>query len=189
MLMFDEIQSGNGRTGSFFYYQQTGITPEVVPTDKALGNGVPIGACLARGAAAELFAPGHHGSTYGGNPLSCAAALAVLDVMIDEEMPARAPALAQQLLDAFHGSLKHTAAVTEVRHAGLMIGIELDKPCAKLAPLALENRILINVTAGSTLRLLPPLVLEPAQAGELGARLAATVDHWLQNSDRLQGAA
>lgn len=189
LLIFDEIQSGNGRTGSYFYYQQLGFKPDIVTTAKALGNGVPIGACLAQGQAAELFAPGHHGSTYGGNPLACAAASAVMDVISKGSMSERAPILAHSVLESFQSSFKHGSFIKEVRQAGLMIGIELQSACGELAKRALQEGILINVTAGNTIRLLPPLVMEQEQAQELGERLAKTVNTWLEESSPLQGAA
>ncbi|MEM9398327.1 MAG: aspartate aminotransferase family protein [Pseudomonadota bacterium] len=189
LLIFDEIQSGNGRTGSYFYYQQLGFKPDIVTTAKALGNGVPIGACLAQGQAAELFAPGHHGSTYGGNPLACAAASAVMDVISKSSMSERAPILAHSVLESFQSSFKHGSFIKEVRQAGLMIGIELQSACGELAKRALQEGILINVTAGNTIRLLPPLVMEQEQAQELGERLAKTVNTWLEESSPLQGAA
>jgi acetylornithine/N-succinyldiaminopimelate aminotransferase len=179
LLMFDEVQCGNGRTGSHFYFQQTGVTPDVLTTAKALGNGVPIGACLARGSAASTFAPGHHGSTYGGNPLACAAAGAVLDALEDTSLMARAEPLGAAIRECFRETLRHRDALREMRGAGLMIGIELDRDCGPLAARALEAGLLINVTAGSTLRLLPPLILSDGQAQQLGSALATVVDRWL----------
>ena len=181
LLMFDEVQSGNGRTGSHFYFQQLGIVPDVLTTAKGLGNGVPIGACLARGEAAATFAPGHHGSTYGGNPLACAAAASVLEVLQSESLPARAPRLASIVRDSFSGALKHGELLREVRSAGLMLGFELDRDCGELAGRALAAGLLINVTAGSTIRLLPPLVISDAQAEELGTGLARVVDGWVED--------
>jgi acetylornithine aminotransferase len=179
LLIFDEVQSGNGRTGSHFYYQQIGVAPDILTTAKGLGNGMPIGACMARGRAADVFGPGHHGSTYGGNPLACAAAAAVLDALQSDALAARAEPLATRLIDSFRSSLRGGEALREIRHAGLMIGIELDRPCPELAGLALEAGLVINVTAGSTLRLLPPLILDDSQAQAIGSRLAAVVDAWL----------
>ncbi|WP_439102092.1 aspartate aminotransferase family protein [Congregibacter sp.] len=181
LLIFDEVQSGNGRTGSYFYYQQIGITPDVVTTAKALGNGVPIGACLARAEAAHTFAPGHHGSTYGGNPLACAAAGAVLEALATEQLQERADPLGQLIQDSFVAALQHQEAVSEYRRAGLMMGIELKSDCAELVRLALDAGILINVTAARTIRLLPPLVMSDAQGRQLGETLAAVVDRWLDH--------
>ncbi|MFT7286391.1 MAG: acetylornithine/N-succinyldiaminopimelate aminotransferase [Halieaceae bacterium] len=189
LLIFDEVQSGNGRTGSYLYGQQIGITPDIVTTAKALGNGVPIGACMARGDPAQTFAPGHHGSTYGGNPLACAAAMAVLETLETDTPPARALMLSSIVRDSFLKELKHAEALCELRSAGLMIGIELDRDCGNLVADALTAGLLINVTAGRTIRLLPPLVMSEAQATTLGAGVAAVVDRWMAQQPTLEGAA
>ncbi len=189
LLLFDEVQSGNGRTGSYFYYQQLGIRPDVVSTAKALGNGVPIGACLARGDAAGTFAPGHHGSTYGGNPLACAAAGAVLESLQEDQLMPRAEELGALIESSFRSALQRKDALRETRRAGLMIGIELVADCAALVQRALAAGLLINVTAGNTIRLLPPLVMTTAQAGQLGTELAAVVDSWLSENHPIAGAA
>lgn len=187
LLIFDEVQSGNGRTGSYFYYQQTGIKPDIVSTAKALGNGVPIGACLARGEAAQTFAPGHHGSTYGGNPLACAAAGAVLESLATEQLQDRAEPLGQVIEASFQQTLQHQEAVQEYRRAGLMIGIELKQDCSALVAQALEAGLLINVTAGRTIRLLPPLVMTDEQGRHLGETLASVVDNWLTRNQSMAG--
>jgi acetylornithine aminotransferase len=187
LLIFDEVQSGNGRTGSYFYYQQTDIKPDIVSTAKALGNGVPIGACLARGEAAQTFAPGHHGSTYGGNPLACAAAGAVLESLATEQLQDRAQPLGQVIEASFQQALQHHEAVQEYRRAGLMIGIELKQDCSALVAQALEAGLLINVTAGRTIRLLPPLVMTDEQGRQLGETLASVVDHWLTQNQTIAG--
>lgn len=189
LLIFDEVQSGNGRTGSYFYYQQTDTVPDIVTTAKALGNGVPIGACIARGVAAETFAPGHHGSTYGGNPLACAAAVAVLETLADDTRPETAGPVGDALVSAFDGALRHPEAVVERRRAGLMIGIELAEDCPELAGKSLEAGLLLNVTAGRTLRILPPLVMSEAQAAEFGGTLAGVVNAWWEARAALPGAA
>lgn len=188
LLLFDEVQSGNGRTGSYFYYQQLELKPDIVTTAKALGNGMPIGACLARGAASEVFAPGNHGSTYGGNPLACAAANAVLDALENDALMPRAAELSQVLLNSFTAQLHEKSVLKEVRQAGLMIGIELQRDCGELVRRALDAGLLINVTAGSTIRLLPPLVMSNHQAEQLGSRLAKVVDDWHSHTS-LAGAA
>lgn len=182
LLIFDEIQCGNGRCGSHFYHQQIGVKPHVMTTAKALANGVPIGACLARGEAATVFAPGNHGSTYGGNPLAAAAASAVLDTLTEEALIERAQPLSEQLRDSFSATLRHSEAVREVRSAGLMIGIELQQDCGELVARALAAGLLINVTAGTTIRLLPPLVMSDAQAQRFGSELAAVVDNWIEET-------
>lgn len=175
LLMLDEIQTGSGRTGSFFHYQQHGLLPDVATLAKGLGNGMPIGACLARGAAAELLGPGKHGSTFGGNPVACAAGLATLRVLEGENLYARAHQLGTRLRSEFRSALAGCASVRDIRGSGLMIGIELDRPCAELVQHALNRGLLINVTADSVIRLLPPLILGDAEAELLVATLAPLI--------------
>lgn len=166
LLILDEIQSGNGRTGSYFAFQKTTIKPDVVTTAKGLGNGVPIGACLATGKAAEVLQPGNHGTTFGGNPLACSAALATVKILLAPETQNRIEALAA-LFEARFATLLQSKAVKEVRQEGLMIGIELHQDCAELVQKAKDRGVLINVTAGSTIRLLPPFILSDTQANEI----------------------
>ena len=172
LMMLDEIQTGVGRTGRWFAYQHEDVLPDVLSLAKGLGNGVPIGACLARGAAAEVFGPGTHGSTFGGNPLVCAAALAVLHTIEQDDLVAHAEQMGTYLREGFRTRLGDLAGVKEIRGKGLMLGIELDRPCPELVKLALEKRLLINVTAGSVIRLLPPLILNRDEAD----RILDTVD-------------
>ncbi len=165
LLMLDEIQTGIGRTGKWFAHQHNGIVPDVMTLAKALGNGVPIGACMARGDAAQTLTPGTHGSTFGGNPLSCCAALAVLDTVEADDLPARAETLGRRILDGFKQQLAYVEGVVDIRGKGLMIGIELDMDCAELVSRALLGRkLLINVTSGNRVRLLPPLIIDQQQA-------------------------
>ncbi|SMF45538.1 acetylornithine aminotransferase apoenzyme [Alteromonadaceae bacterium Bs31] len=164
LLMLDEIQSGNGRTGEFFAYQHNKIKPDVVTTAKGLGNGVPIGACLARGAAAEILQPGNHGSTFGGNPLVCAAALAATKALVDEKLIARAATLSTIMLESLKTQLKDSTKVADIRGKGMMFGIQLNRDCAELVEKAKAKHLLLNVTAGSTIRLLPPLIISDEQA-------------------------
>jgi acetylornithine/N-succinyldiaminopimelate aminotransferase len=175
LLMLDEVQTGNGRTGRLFAYQHTDIVPDVVTTAKGLGNGVPIGACLARGEAAETFAPGNHGSTFGGNPLVCAAANAVLDALEQDGLMTRASALGERIVSGLRERLKGCNAVREVRGIGLMIGIELHEPCGHLVAAGLEAGVLINVTRDNVVRLLPALTMTDTEADELVARVAGVV--------------
>lgn len=175
LMIADEIQTGMARTGRMFACMHEDTLPDVMTLAKALGNGVPIGACLARGAAAELFAPGNHGSTFGGNPLACAAALAVCRVIEQEQLAARAATLGQRLLDGLRTALDGETGVVEIRGRGMMIGIELDRPCAELVSLALDSGVLINVTADTVVRLLPPLVMETDQAEHLIATLSRLI--------------
>ena len=167
LLMFDEVQCGMGRSGRWFGYQHANIKPDVMTLAKALGNGFPIGACLARGAAAEVLTQGNHGSTFGGNPLACRAALSVIDILSDEHLVQRAASLGETIRSAFEAAFKNNPKVREVRGRGLMIGIELDAPCPELPMKALDAHILINVTAERTIRLLPPLILNDDETRHL----------------------
>jgi acetylornithine aminotransferase len=164
LMMLDEIQSGMGRTGRWFAYQHSRIVPDVATLAKALGNGVPIGACLARGRAAEMMQPGTHGSTFGGNPLACRAAIAVLETLEQEQLLEHAAALGQRFQQGFRDALSGITGVTDIRNLGLMIGIELDRPCTELVSRAIDQGLLINVTAERVVRLLPPLVTTSKQA-------------------------
>ena len=164
LMMLDEIQTGMGRTGKWFAWQHSNAKPDVATLAKALGNGVPIGACLARGKAAEVMQPGTHGSTFGGNPLACRAAIAVLEVVEKEQLVNHAATLGEQLLAGFTTALSGLEGVTEIRGLGLMIGIELDRPCTELVVKAIEQGLLINVTAERVVRLLPPLITTEKQA-------------------------
>jgi acetylornithine aminotransferase len=182
LLMLDEIQSGMGRTGKWFAWQHEDARPDVMTLAKGLGNGVPIGACLARGAAAKVLTPGTHGSTFSGNPLVCRAALAVLDVLAAEKLDLRAAELGARLLAGFRQALAGVAGVKDIRGRGLMLAIELDRPCKELLKLALDNGLLINVTADNVVRLLPPLILTDAEADEIVARLAPVVRAFLSKA-------
>ncbi len=177
LLMLDEVQTGMGRTGRMFAFQHTDVVPDVMTLAKGLGNGVPIGACLARGTAAGVFQPGNHATTFGGNPLVCRAALAVIRVMEEESIPARAAGVAEWLLNGFRERLGELPSVQAIRGKGMMLGIELDRPCRELVAKALEEeRLLINVTADSVIRLLPPLIMNEAEAAELLDRVCRLVE-------------
>jgi acetylornithine aminotransferase len=174
LLMLDEVQTGNGRTGSYFACQGLNLVPDVITTAKGLANGVPIGVCLARGAAASTLGAGHHGSTYGGNPLVCAAALAVINTITSEGLCANASAMGQLITDVL---MADPAAenIREIRGRGLMLGIELDRDCGELVQRGLDAGLLINVTAGNTVRLLPPLVINESEARELAEGVARLI--------------
>ncbi len=180
LLMVDEVQTGIGRTGTWFAYQHTAIMPDVMSLAKGLGSGVPIGACLARGKAAEVFVYGKHGSTFGGNPLACAASLATLAAIEDEGLCAHAEKMGELIKLGFQSAFADTPAVKVVRNAGLMIGIELDRPCGELVKMALAAKLLINVTADKVVRLLPPLVIKQDEAQELVKRLSAVIKEFLK---------
>jgi acetylornithine aminotransferase len=175
LLMLDEVQTGNGRTGTYFAYQDLGFTPDVVTTAKGLGNGVPIGACLAQGAAAHVLGGGQHGSTYGGNPLVCATGLAVVNTIKDQGLCDNATAMGQLITDTLLADSAAAARISEIRGKGLMLGIELRQDCGELVQQGLDAGLLINVTAGNTVRLLPPLIINEQEALELAGGVAALI--------------
>jgi acetylornithine/N-succinyldiaminopimelate aminotransferase len=182
LMMLDEVQTGNGRTGCYFAYQHHHILPDVVTTAKGLGNGLPIGACLAHGKAATVLGPGNHGSTYGGNPLVCAAALVVVNTINQQQLCKNAQQMGALLLDKFNRAFEHNEAVTDIRGQGLMIGIELDRPCGELVDRARAKGVLINVTAGSVVRLLPPLIINPSQTEQLATVVIDIINDFIGNS-------
>jgi acetylornithine aminotransferase len=164
LMMLDEIQTGMGRTGRWFAFQHHGIVPDVMTLAKGLANGIPIGACLARGVAAQLFTPGSHGSTFGGNPLACRVACTVLEIIDDEALLNNAAAQGTHLLDGLREALAAHPDVMSIRGQGLMIGIELKRAIPDLVSMAArEHGLLINVTRGQTIRLLPPLIIDQQQ--------------------------
>ena len=167
LLIIDEIQCAIGRTGTFFCYEQSGILPDVVTIAKGLANGVPIGACLASGEAAEVMQPGTHGSTFGGNPLSCATALTVLQEVEVNNLAERAAELGNRMMEQFRARLEGLNIVKEIRGKGLMIGIELDSPCGDLVARAFDKGLLINVTAEKVVRLLPHLTTTDEEADQI----------------------
>ena len=182
LLMLDEIQAGLCRSGKWFAFQHSAIKPDVMTLAKALGNGVPIGACLAGAKAANVFAPGNHGSTFGGNPLACRAALATLKVMQDEQLDQRAAELGQYFVTQFKQKLGSLNGVDDIRGQGLLLGIELNKDCGELVKQALAKGLLINVTAGNVIRLLPPLVISQAEADQIITIVTQLVQDFLQSA-------
>ena len=182
LLMLDEVQSGVGRTGHWFAFQHSGVRPDVMTLAKGLASGVPIGACLAAGAAAGVFKPGNHGSTFGGNPLACAAALATLDIIENDHLMANAVAMGDFIAERFRTALAAVAGVREIRNKGLMIGIELEQPCDDLVLSALAAGLLINVTNDNVIRLLPPLIIRRAEAEQLVALLSPLIADLLARS-------
>ena len=179
LMMLDEIQTGMGRTGKLFAHQHQEILPDVMTLAKGLGNGMPIGACLARDAAAEVFAPGNHGSTFGGNPLACRVGLSVLDTIEIEGLSQRAQELGSRMLNAFRERLGGLKGVSDIRGLGLMLGIQLDRPCGELVTRALEQGLLINVTADQVIRLLPTLTMDDATCDEIVDKVAGLVSDFL----------
>lgn len=167
LMMLDEVQTGIARTGSWFAFQHSGVMPDVMALAKGLGGGVPIGACLARGEAAEVFKPGNHGSTFGGNPLACAAALATLEAVEKQSLRENAEKTGAYMLAQLKSMLADVAGVVEIRGQGLMLGIELDRPCGDIVGKMRDRGFLVNVTSDKVIRLVPPLVFTQANADEL----------------------
>jgi len=179
LLMIDEVQSGIGRTGKWFAHQWAGIVPDVMTLAKGLASGVPIGACLARGVAAKVFKPGNHGTTFGGGPLVSVAALTTLDVIEKDGLLEHSRAMGELIMGALRRELAGVAGVKEVRGMGLMIGVELDRPCGEIVKRALAAGLVTNVTADKVIRLLPPLIIKEAEARELVAILVPLVKAFL----------
>ena len=184
LLILDEIQSGIGRTGRWFAYQhEPELLPDIVTVAKALGNGVPIGACLARESVAALLPPGSHGTTFGGNPLACRVALEVLDIMAEQDILAQAENAGNRLVDGLKNALRDVDGVLEVRGRGLMVGVELTETAGELKDQAMELGLIINVTRGSVIRLLPPLIIDGAQVDQIVATVAQLVVNKFANSE------
>lgn len=182
LLMLDEVQTGIGRTGTWFGFQHSGVMPDVMALAKGLGSGVPIGACLARGAAADVFQPGNHGSTFGGNPLACAAALATLDAIEEEKLLDNARVRGEAIRSGLRQALTGVRGVLDIRGEGMMIGIELDCPCGELVGVARDAGVLINVTADTVIRLVPPLIYGAAEVDALVAAVSGIVRNYLQQA-------
>ncbi len=182
LLMLDEVQTGIGRTGTWFGFQHSGVMPDVMALAKGLGSGVPIGACLARGAAADVFQPGNHGSTFGGNPLACAAALATLEAIEEEHLLDNARVRGEAIRAGLRQALAGVHGVVDIRGEGMMIGIELDRPCGELVAVARDAGVLINVTADTVIRLVPPLIYGAAEVNALVAAVSGIVRNYLQQA-------
>jgi acetylornithine/N-succinyldiaminopimelate aminotransferase len=182
LLILDEIQTGMGRTGHWFCHQHNAIEPDIMTLAKALGNGVPIGACLAQGKAAQLLTAGKHGSTFGGNPLACNAALAVIATLKQTDLIQQTQTKGQEIVRQLQEKLHSNPHVIDIRHKGLMLGIELDRPCGELVTMALKKGLLINVTAEKTIRLLPPLIIDSEQIQQLTSKLSDIIHEFTQNN-------
>ena len=189
LLMLDEVQSGIGRTGKWFAFQHSGVKPDVMSLAKGLGNGVPIGACLAAGAAAKLFKPGNHGSTFGGNPLVCAAALSTLAIIEEDGLMRNAEVMGDFIRAQLHEGLAGLPGIREIRGKGMMIGIELEKPCKDIVEIALHAGLLINVTADNVIRLLPPLTYTREDVQYLVDKLTPLIKDELAKQAAQQSAA
>ncbi|MDO8276159.1 MAG: aminotransferase class III-fold pyridoxal phosphate-dependent enzyme, partial [Serpentinimonas sp.] len=179
LLMIDEVQCGMGRTGKWFAHQWAGILPDVMPLAKGLGSGIPIGAVVAGPKAAQLFQPGNHGSTFGGNPLALRAGIETIRIMEEDGLLEHAAQVGLQLQTLLSTQLLRVPGVREVRGKGLMIGIELDRPCAALVNRCAEAGLLISVTADRVIRLVPPLILTAAEADEIVALLVPQIKAFL----------
>ncbi len=180
LLILDEVQTGVGRTGSFYAYQQHNILPDVVTSAKGLGNGIPIGACLARGKAAELFQPGTHGSTFGGNPFACRVGLTVVKAVQDEKLAENAEIQGKKIIEQLKDKLHNQTGVVEIRGKGLLIGVELDRPCRDILHIGLKKGILMNVTADKVIRLLPPLIINNEEVAFLTDKIAECIAEFIQ---------
>jgi acetylornithine aminotransferase len=182
LLMIDEVQSGIGRTGKWFAHQWAGVVPDVITLAKGLGSGVPIGACLARGVAAKVFKPGNHGTTFGGGPLVSVAAITTLEVIERDGLLQHAAQMGEVIQGGLRKALAGVAGVKEIRGMGLMIGVELDRPCGEVTRRCLEAGLVVNVTADTVIRLLPPLVIKREEAEQLVSILAPVVKQFLAES-------
>jgi len=180
LLMLDEVQTGMGRTGHFFSFQTNAIQPDVITLAKGLGNGFPMGACLAQGVSAQVLGPGTHGTTFGGNPLACRVAQTVIETLRRDRLPDRASRMGDYLRAGFERTLSNLEGVLAIRGRGLMLGIELDRPCGDLVPQALAAGLLINVTVERVVRLLPPLIIEQSEADLLLQELSSLIRRFLQ---------
>ncbi len=174
LFIVDEIQTGVGRTGQWYASQH--LKPDVITSAKALGNGIPIGACLTRGVASTLIQPGHHGTTFGGNPFATRVGLAVLQTMQSENLPARARSGGERLIGKLSEALHNRPEILDIRGAGMMIGIELDLDCSRLVNIGLEHRVVFNVAAGNVLRMLPPYNISDDEIDEIARRVADSIN-------------
>jgi acetylornithine/N-succinyldiaminopimelate aminotransferase len=189
LMMVDEVQCGTGRTGRWFAHQWAGIKPDVMPLAKGLASGIPVGAVVAHGIAADTFKPGNHGTTFGGNPLAMRAGLTTIEVMEEDGLLDNAAAMGTLIMDGMRRELAGQAGLVEVRGAGLMIGIELDRPCPEVVRMALEAGLVLNVTADSVIRLLPPLIFTREHAELTVATLAPIVRQVLSRPQPARAAA
>ena len=179
LLITDEVQCGIGRTGKWFGFQHSGVRPDVVSLAKGLGSGVPVGSCMAGGRAAGLFGPGNHGSTFGGNPLAMRAAKTTIDVLERDKLLENADQMGRAIRDGLRARIGEFPEVVDIRGRGLMIGVELDRPCGELVGLARDAGLLINVTADSVVRLLPSLIITQADVDTLVERLSDVISRYL----------
>ena len=189
LLMLDEVQCGLGRSGKWFVYQHAGIVPDVVPLAKGLGSGVPVGACVVGGRAVGVLKPGNHGSTFGGNPLACTAVVTTIDAIREQGLLENAVRVGKVIREGLGAELAGLAGVAEIRGMGLMLGLQLERPCGELVKAALEVGLIVNVTADSVVRMLPPLVMSEAEGAMVVERLAPLVKALLAREPSLPQAA
>ena len=181
LLIFDEVQCGVGRTGKWFAHQHSSVKPDVMTLAKGLGSGMPIGACIANKTATKLMEPGKHGSTFGGNPLACSAGIATLNAIEKEHLIKNAIEQGLLITNILKENFKNNKNIISIRSLGLMIGIELSVPCGDCVNIALDKKLLINVTAGNVIRLLPPLIINKREAKILSDRLIFTIESFINN--------
>ncbi len=181
LLIFDEVQCGIGRTGKWFAHQHSSVKPDVMTLAKGLGSGMPIGACVANKTTTQLMEPGKHGSTFGGNPLACSAGIATLNAIEKEYLIKNASTQGLLITNLLNEKFKSNKNIVSIRSLGLMIGIELSMPCVEIVNIALEKKLLINVTSESVIRLLPPLIINKKEAKMLTDRLIKTIEIFLRN--------
>ena len=189
LFISDEVQCGLGRTGKWFVYQHAGFLPDVVPLAKGLGSGVPVGACVVGGRAKGVLKPGNHGSTFGGNPLAMTAVVTTIDSIKDDGLPANAARVGEVIRGALAQALGGSSGVAEIRGMGLMVGVELERPCGELVKEALDAALVINVTADNVISMLPPLVMTPAEGRLVVERLAPLVQNFLARGALPRAAA
>jgi len=182
LMVLDEIQTGMCRTGHWFAWQHENVRPDIMTLAKSLGNGMPIGACLANTKSAEAMGPGSHGSTFGGNPLAACTALAVIEYMTENQLANQSTSMGAEMLANFQSELVHLNGVKDIRGKGLMLGIELDRPCAELVTQALHKHLLINVTADKVIRLLPPLTMNEKEMKMIVEKVCELVKNFLRES-------
>ncbi len=181
-MVLDEVQTGFGRTGSLYAYQQENITPDIVASAKGLGNGFPIGICMAKGEAAELFTPGSHGSTFGGNPLACSVGNKVLEIMLRDNIPQQSKKIGEYLKNKLNEKLSHLDCIVDIRGKGLMIGVELDRECVLLRKRALDDGMVINIAQKKIIRLTPPLIITKDQCDVVANKLEKLISDFAANS-------
>jgi len=181
LLIFDEVQCGIGRTGKWFAHQHAGILPDIMTLAKGLASGIPIGACIVNEKIEKIMSPGKHGSTFGGNPMACSAALTTLNVLEKDSLLNNAFLQGNNIVSILKRNVGSHEAVKSIRHMGLMIGIELNKPCYELIEVALNERLLINVTADNVIRLLPPLIINSIEATMLAEHLSKIIGKFIDN--------